>query len=157
MNKWRSKSARKQKYTFENSGPSCFRIEIKPESAEKNVGEIPRAATIVSQCVLMGFRKKEKLENEGWLEGRPEGRLNVAALAASTWGGIFFRILLIYGRFLIGVYQWKGKIASFLNLQEKLDNSEEIGVEKLVEDVGESWVKNGAVVNFCSARSITEW
>ena len=82
--------------------------------------------------------------------------MNVAALAASTWGGIFFRILLIYGRFLIGVYQWKGKIPKISILPAELENLEEMGVEKLVQDVGESWVKNVVVVNFWSGRGVTD-
>jgi hypothetical protein len=43
----KSKNARKRKFTLENSGPSCFGIEIEPGSAEKLAGEIQSAAIIL--------------------------------------------------------------------------------------------------------------
>jgi hypothetical protein len=48
MNEVMNKNARKRKFTCENSGPACFRIEIEPGSAEKFVGEIRGVASILS-------------------------------------------------------------------------------------------------------------
>jgi translation initiation factor 1 (eIF-1/SUI1) len=61
----RNENVRKRKFTLEISGPSCFRIEIEPGSAEKLVGEKSEVAICaLEQKIDKEWEKMIELRNK---------------------------------------------------------------------------------------------
>ncbi len=82
---------------------------------------------------------KKKLEiGTCCLKECPEGRVDFGLLSAMKGGRVFVLISLIFGLFLIGMDRRKAEIALFAILQKELENSKEMNVKSLVQEVGES-------------------